>query len=136
MGTILTIVVIILLGAALPTFPYRMRYAEGQPAPATGAPATGNHATSLDHDPFLGTYVQTSRVRRTWSDRLKMWQRAYETKIWDSRDEITGRGSSPEASQKAAERRWIKEKIPQLRGDKNAVETTPAEESKGKPKVE
>jgi hypothetical protein len=35
-----------------------------------------------------------------------MWQRAYETKIWDSRGEITGRGSSPEASQKAAERRW------------------------------
>ena len=101
MGTILTIVLIILLGAALPTFRYSMRYAQGQ-----SGPATGNHATSLDRDPFLGTYVQTSRVRRTWSDRLKMWQRAYETKIWDSRGEITGRGSSPEASQKAAERRW------------------------------
>ena len=96
MGTILTIVVMILLGAALPTFPYSTRYAERQSSPAT----RNAHATSL--------HAQTSRVRRTWSDRLKLWQRAYETKIWDGRREITGRGASAEASQKAAERRWAK----------------------------
>ena len=69
MGTILTIVVIILLGAALPTFPYSTRYAARQSASAT---RNGNP---------VSPHVQTSRVRRTWSDRLKLWQRAFETKI-------------------------------------------------------
>src|SRR5262245_50360747 len=105
MGTILTIVLIIFLGAALPTFPYSVRYAEGRSSIGT----RNDHATPLDHDPSLKTYVQTSRVRRTWSDRLKLWQRAYETKIWDGRSEITGRGSSAEASQKVAEREWVKD---------------------------
>ena len=106
MGTILTIVLIIFLGAALPTFPYTVRYAEGRSSTAK----RNDHATSLDHDPSLRTHVQTSRVRRIWSDRLKMWQRAYETKIWDGRREITGRGSSASASQKVAERQWVKDR--------------------------
>jgi hypothetical protein len=104
MGTILTIVLIILLGAALPTFPYSLRYAEGRSAPTT----RNDHATSLGQDPLLETHVQTSRVRRTWSDKLKMWQCAYETTIWDSRRAITGRASSAEASQKVAETQWLK----------------------------
>lgn len=107
MGTILTIVLIILLGAALPTFPYSVRYVEERSASAT----PNDHGTSLDHDASLRTHVQTSRVRRTWSDRLKLWQRAFETKIWDGRREITTRGSSAEASQKAAERRWAKKSL-------------------------
>ena len=104
MSTILIIVWIILLGAALPTFPYRMHHTQRQSAPAT----RNAHATSLDHNAFVGTHVETSRVHRTWSDRLKMWRRAHETTIWDSRRQVTGRGSSAETSQKAAERRWVR----------------------------
>jgi hypothetical protein len=103
MVTILTILLIILLGAALPTFPYRMQR-QSAPAPRNG------HTTSLDHEPLPGTFVNTSRVHRTWSDRLKMWRCAYETKIYDRHREVTGRGFSPEASQNAAERRWVKER--------------------------
>ena len=38
-----------------------------------------------------------------------MWQRAYETKIWDGRREAFGRGPTPEASREAAERLWVEE---------------------------
>ena len=43
---------------------------------------------------------------RTWVDRLLLWQRAYETRIFDAHREVIGRGPTPEASQKAAERKW------------------------------
>ena len=115
MSTILLIVLIILLLAALPTIPYSIHgtqgqsaatSSQGQSAPATrsqeqSAPATRNgHAASFGRDPFLATQVHTSRVHRTWSDRLKMWRCAYETKISDSRREVTGRGSSPRHPEK------------------------------------
>src|SRR6476661_6996235 len=51
--------------------------------------------------------VQTSRVHRTWLDRMQFWGRAYETKIFDERREVLGRGPTPEASREAAERRWL-----------------------------
>jgi hypothetical protein len=35
-----------------------------------------------------------------------LWQRAYQTKILDVQCEIIGRGHTPEASLKLAERRW------------------------------
>jgi hypothetical protein len=55
--------------------------------------------------------IRTVRTPRTWFEKLKMWQRAYETKIRDARHEAIGRGATPEASQEAAERRWVKEDI-------------------------
>jgi hypothetical protein len=53
--------------------------------------------------------IETKRVRRTWFDKLKMWRRAYETRILDDNREAFGRGPTPESSQTAAERRWIAE---------------------------
>jgi hypothetical protein len=57
----------------------------------------------------MGTQIETSRVHRTWTDKLKMWRRAYETKIFDEHREAFGRGPTPEASKEAAERRWVEE---------------------------
>ena len=51
--------------------------------------------------------IKTSRVRRTWLEKLLLWQRAYHTKIFDEHREVFGRGPTPEASQEAAERRWV-----------------------------
>jgi hypothetical protein len=50
--------------------------------------------------------IQTSRIRRTWLEKLFLWQRAYQTKILDAQREFIGRGHTPEASLKLAERRW------------------------------
>ena len=44
------------------------------------------------------TELQTVRVRRTWLDKLQFWQRAYQTKIFDERREVYGRGRTGEAS--------------------------------------
>ena len=38
--------------------------------------------------------VWDSRIRRTWFDKLSLWRRAYETKIFDGSRE---RGPTPEA---------------------------------------
>jgi hypothetical protein len=54
------------------------------------------------------TEVRTSRARRTWLEKL-VWKRAYETKIFDERREVCGRGPTPEASQEAAELQWVAE---------------------------
>jgi hypothetical protein len=53
--------------------------------------------------------IKTVRTRRTWLDKLKMWRRAYETKIRYERQEAIGRGPTPEASKESAERGWDKE---------------------------
>ena len=51
--------------------------------------------------------IRTSRVHRTWLEKLMLWPRAYETTIWDDEGRrIIGRGSTPEAAQGAAERQW------------------------------
>ena len=55
------------------------------------------------------TEIQTSRVHRRWLDKLLLWPRAYQTKIFDGRREVFGRGPTPEASQGAAERLWVTE---------------------------
>ena len=56
---------------------------------------------------LMATEIQTARVRRTWIDRLMLWHRAYETKIFDEHREAFGRGPTPARSQEAAERRWV-----------------------------
>jgi hypothetical protein len=49
---------------------------------------------------------RTSRVRRGWLDRLKGYDRLYETKITDGERVAYGRGPSREASEQAAQRNW------------------------------
>jgi hypothetical protein len=48
--------------------------------------------------------IQTSRIHRTWLDKLSLWQRAYRTKIIDEHREVVGRGPTPKASRVDAER--------------------------------
>ena len=50
--------------------------------------------------------VRTSRVRRGWIDRLKGYDRLYETKVTDGERVAYGRGPSREASEQAALRNW------------------------------
>ena len=50
--------------------------------------------------------VRTSRVRRGWIDRLKGYDRVYETKVTDGERAAYGRGPSREASLQAALRNW------------------------------
>ena len=50
--------------------------------------------------------IRTRRMRRTWLERLRLWQRAYETKVLDNVREAVGRGQTPEAAQDAALKRW------------------------------
>jgi hypothetical protein len=50
--------------------------------------------------------VKTSRVRRGWIDRLKGYDRLYETKLTDGEHTAYGRGQSREASEEAALRNW------------------------------
>ena len=121
MNTILIIVLIMLLLAALPTFPYSMNHNSSRLAPTTSSPVVtlperGPFVTpELDpimpeHDPFVGTQIVTLRVHRTWSDRLKLWRHAYQTKISDRLGEVIGRGYSAEASREAAKRQWVQER--------------------------
>jgi hypothetical protein len=62
--------------------------------------------------------VETRRVRRNWIEKFLRWPRAYETKILQSGHKVTGRGSTPGASEEAAIRKWNEE---------NSAVTTPQE---------
>ena len=50
--------------------------------------------------------IRTMRVPRNWRDKLVLWKRAFETKIFDSRREVRGRGPTAEASREAALAKW------------------------------
>src|SRR5262245_66060804 len=50
----------------------------------------------------MSTEIKTRRTHRTWLEKVKLWQCAYETKVCDSHREIVGRGSTPETSRDAA----------------------------------
>ena len=45
---------------------------------------------------LMVTEMRTTRVRRTWFDKLLLWQRAYETRILDGHHDVVGRGPTPE----------------------------------------
>ena len=55
----------------------------------------------------MATEVRTERVRRKWTDKLQLWPRAFQTRVFDERHEAFGRGPTPEASRDAAMRRWV-----------------------------
>jgi hypothetical protein len=49
---------------------------------------------------------RTSRIRRGWLDRLKGFDRLYETKVTDGERVAYGRGPTREASEQSAQRNW------------------------------
>ena len=53
--------------------------------------------------------IETRRVKRRWIERILLWARAYETKLWQSGHEVTGRGPTPKASEAAAIKKWNEE---------------------------
>jgi hypothetical protein len=55
----------------------------------------------------VSTETKTHLVHRTLLERLKLWRHAYETKVFNNRDEATGRGPTSDAFQKPAEKRWL-----------------------------
>jgi len=55
---------------------------------------------------LMATQIETARVR-TLRDKLLLWRRAFETKIFDERREIVGRGPIVEASREAALAVWV-----------------------------
>ena len=55
----------------------------------------------------METQIETVRVRRTLRDKLLLWRRAFETKIFDEHHEAIGRGPTVEASQEAALAVWV-----------------------------
>ena len=50
--------------------------------------------------------LRTSRIRRSWLDRLRGYDSVYETKVTDGGHVAYGRGASREASEQAALRNW------------------------------
>src|SRR5262245_20435421 len=59
---------------------------------------------------FMATGIRTERIPRTWLEKLLLWRRAYRTRIFEAHREALGRGPDPEASRKAALRRWAKDR--------------------------
>jgi len=49
---------------------------------------------------------KTQRIRRGWLDRLRGYDRLYETELTDGQRIAYGRGPTSDASQKAAQRNW------------------------------
>jgi hypothetical protein len=49
---------------------------------------------------------RTVRLRRGWLERLRGWDRLYETKITDGQRLIYGKGATRDASEHAARRKW------------------------------
>jgi hypothetical protein len=50
---------------------------------------------------------RTKRIRRGWLDRLKGLDRLYETTVTDGYRVATGRGATPDASKRSAQRMWV-----------------------------
>src|SRR5262249_2298700 len=77
--------------------------------------ALGASSLSRPRQPFLwvlvetlamSTEIKTRRTHRSCLEKVKLWQCAYETTVWDSHREIVGGGSTPETSRDAACRLW------------------------------
>ena len=49
---------------------------------------------------------KTRRIRRGWLDRLRGYDRLYETELTDGQHTAYGRGPTPDASQKSALSYW------------------------------
>ena len=49
---------------------------------------------------------RTVRIRRGWLDRLRGFERLYETKVTDGQSVTYGRGGTRESSEQAALRKW------------------------------
>ena len=53
-----------------------------------------------------GLMQTTRRIRRGWPDRLKGYDRLFETELTDGQHTVYGRGRTSEASQRSAQRNW------------------------------
>ena len=51
----------------------------------------------------------TVRTRRTWTEKLRMWPRAYETRITEGHFEAVGRGPTRKVSRETALELWRSE---------------------------
>src|SRR4029079_5575808 len=58
--------------------------------------------TLRSHSAGMQTQVSTELVDRTWIDKILLWRRAYQTRVFDSRREAIGRGPTEDASRDAA----------------------------------
>jgi len=66
---------------------------------------------------FLGNQMRRVRFldlaganlspRLPWVEKAKFWPRAYQTRIFDQRREVVGRGPTPQASHEEAEQSWV-----------------------------
>lgn len=63
------------------------------------------HSARSEFD--MGTEIQTERIDRSWTEILKLWHAAYETKIFDGHREAVGRGPTLQASREAALTVWV-----------------------------
>jgi hypothetical protein len=71
---------------------------ENYPAVPRVEPLESERKFQRDADLMRELEVRTSRVRRGWIDRLKGYDRLYETKLTDGERAAYGRGPSREAS--------------------------------------
>ena len=63
--------------------------------------------TAAGQNSIMGTEIQTERIDRSWTEILKLWHAAYETKIFDGHREAVGRGPTLQASREAALTVWV-----------------------------
>ena len=58
------------------------------------------------------------RVRRTWVERLTLWEQAYEARAYRGQEEIIERAKTPEAAEALLVKRWTDTEIQiEVRGD-------------------
>ena len=56
--------------------------------------------------------VQTRRVRRNWIERLRGFDKAYETVVTDGSREARGRGETKQQSLESAKQSWLQQSHP------------------------
>ncbi len=58
------------------------------------------------------------RVRRTWVERLTLWEQAYEARAYRGQEEIIERAKTPDAAEALLVKRWTDTEIQiEVRGD-------------------
>ena len=58
--------------------------------------------------------IRIRRVRRTWLERLFLWERAYEARLHRGQEEIIERGKTPETAQAFLTKRCLAENVPAI----------------------
>ncbi len=66
--------------------------------------------------------IRIRRVRRTWLERLFLWERAYEARLHRGQEEIIERGKTPEAAQAFLIKRCFAENGPAITNTEIQIE--------------